>query len=169
MNQKQDKHIVDILFVIGLFCIFALSSFFLISIGANIYRKTVAHMDENFNTRTSLSYVVEKVRQADAEGAVSIGTFEGNPAVILSSEVNGIEYHTYIYEYQGMLKELMERSDISLSATAGQDILAMDRFEITAVNDHLVQCTMKTPEENTISFYICIRSGGFEDADEKFF
>ena len=64
MNQKQDKHIVDVLFVIGLFCIFALSSFFLISIGANIYRKTVAHMDENFNTRTSLSYVVEKIRQA---------------------------------------------------------------------------------------------------------
>ena len=75
MNQKQDKHIVDVLFVIGLFCIFALSSFFLISIGANIYRKTVAHMDENFNTRTSLSYVVEKIRQADSEGAVSIGTF----------------------------------------------------------------------------------------------
>ena len=112
MNQKQDKHIVDVLFVIGLFCIFALSSFFLISIGANIYRKTVAHMDENFNTRTSLSYVVEKIRQADAEGAVSIGTFEGNPALILSSEVNGIVYHTYIYEYHGMLKELMERSDI---------------------------------------------------------
>ena len=111
----------------------------------------------------------EKIRQADAEGAVSIGTFEENPAVILSSEVNGIEYHTYIYEYQGMLKELMERSDISLSASAGQDILAMERFEITAVNDHLVQCTMKNPEENTISFYICIRSGGFEDADEKFF
>ena len=99
MNQKQDKHIVDVLFVIGLFCIFALSSIFLISIGANIYRKTVAHMDENFNTRTSLSYVVEKIRQADAEGAVSIGTFEGNPALILSSEVNGIEYHTYIYVF----------------------------------------------------------------------
>ena len=62
----------------------------------------------------------------------------------------------------------MVRSDISLSATAGLDILAMDRFEITAVNDHLVQCTMKTPEENTISFYICIRSGGFEAAAEKF-
>ena len=116
-----------------------------------------------------LERTLEKIRQADAEGAVSIGTFEGNPALILSSEVNGIVYHTYIYEYHGMLKELMERSDISLSASAGQDILAMERFEITAVNDHLVQCTMKNPEENTISFYICIRSGGFEDADEKFF
>jgi len=169
MNQKQDKHIIDVLFVIGLFCIFALSSIFLISIGANIYRKTVAHMDENFNARTSLSYVVEKIRQADTEGAISIGTFEGNPAVILSSEVNGIRYHTYIYEYHGMLKELMERSDVTLSVSAGQDILAMEQFELMEVNDHLVQCTLKTPEENTISFYICIRSGGFEDADEKFF
>ncbi len=144
MNQKQDKHIVDVLFVIGLFCIFALSSFFLIPIEQIFTARRWHIWMKNFNTRTSLSYVVEKIRQADAEGAVSIGTFEGNPVVILSSEVNGIEYHTYIYEYQGMLKELMERSDISLSASAGQDILAMERFEITAVNDHLVQCTMKT-------------------------
>ncbi len=169
MNQKQDQHIVDVLFVIGLFCIFALSSIFLISVGANIYRKTVTHMNENFNTRTSLSYVVEKIRQADTEGVVSVGTFEGNPAVILSSEVNGTAYHTYIYEYQGMLKELMERNDTTLPASAGQDILAMEQFELTAVHDHLVRCSMKTPEENTISFYICIRSGGVEDADEKFF
>ncbi len=89
--------------------------------------------------------------------------------MILSSEVNGTAYHTYIYEYQGMLKELMERNDTTLPASAGQDILAMEQFELTAVHDHLVRCSMKTPEENTISFYICIRSGGVEDADEKFF
>ena len=141
---------------------------------ATAYRNPDAPSEPNAENRRDephehLERTLEKIRQADAEGAVSIGTFEGNPALILSSEVNGIVYHTYIYEYHGMLKELMERSDISLSASAGQDILAMERFEITAVNDHLVQCTMKNPEENTISFYICIRSGGFEDADEKFF
>ena len=169
MNEKQEKHIIDVLFVIGLFCIFALSSIFLISIGANIYSKTVTHMDENFHTRTSLSYVAEKIRQADRKGAVSVGTFEGNPAVILTSETNGTEYRTYLYEYHGMLKELMERSDLSLSASAGQDIMEMEQFELMAVNDHLIRCTLKTPKESPISFYICIRSGGVEDADKKLF
>lgn len=169
MNEKREKHIVDVLFVIGLFCIFALSAIFLISIGANIYSKTVTNMDENFRTRTSLSYVVEKIRQADREGAVSVGTFEGNPAVILDSEANGTEYRTYLYEYNGMLKELMERSDLSLSASAGQDIMEMEQFELTLVNDHLIHCTLQTPKEDPVSFYICVRSGGVKDADEKLF
>ena len=166
MNQKQDKHIIDVLFVIGLFCLFALSSIFLITIGANIYRKTVSHMNENFNTRTSLSYVTEKIRQADESGAISLGTLDGNPTLILSSKTDDTIYHTYIYEYQGMLKELLERSDVSLQASAGQDIMDVEKFEMVKVNGHLLQCTLKMHGEDAVNIYISIRSEGFENVSE---
>ena len=55
MRKQEERHIIDILFVIGLFCIFALSTIFLISIGADIYGKTVSNTEINFNDRTSFA------------------------------------------------------------------------------------------------------------------
>ena len=45
MEEKQPKHIIDTLFVIALFSLFALSAIFLITIGANIYGRTVNNME----------------------------------------------------------------------------------------------------------------------------
>ena len=58
MNNKNDnRHMVDILFVIALFCVFALSALMLVIIGSNVYKKTVTNMDNNFDSRTSFSYI----------------------------------------------------------------------------------------------------------------
>ena len=52
MNQRnENKHMVDVLFVIILFCVFAVSALILVMIGANVYKKTVNDMDSNFNSR----------------------------------------------------------------------------------------------------------------------
>ena len=118
MKQKHETHIIDILFVIALFCIFALSAIFLISVGADIYSKTVEHMDSNFNSRTSFAYVTEKVRQADKNGAVSMGELEGHPALLLYSSQNDTAYITYLYEHDGYLKELLVREDTPLGPSA---------------------------------------------------
>ena len=43
MHKKaNNQHMIDILFVLSLFCVFALSSVILILFGADIYKKTVA-------------------------------------------------------------------------------------------------------------------------------
>lgn len=162
MKQKSNRHIIDVLFVIGLFSIFALSAVFLITIGADIYRKTVTHMDENFNTRTSLAYITEKLRQADQEDRISLGSIEEHPALILRSESGGITYRTYIYEADGSLQELMMREDLTLSAAAGQPILEVQDFALTRINSHLLKCSIRT-DEDSYSFYLSIHSGGLRD------
>lgn len=162
MKQKSNRHIIDVLFVIGLFSIFALSAVFLITIGADIYRKTVTHMDENFNTRTSLAYLTEKIRQADHENRISLGSLEGHPSLILRSESGGTAYRTYIYEADGNLQELMMREDLTLSASAGQSILEVEDFSITLINSHLLKCSIRTDEES-YTFYLSVHSGGLCD------
>lgn len=162
MKQKSNRHIIDVLFVIGLFSIFALSAVFLITIGADIYRKTVTHMDENFNTRTSLAYLTEKLRQADHENRISLGSLEGHPSLILRSESGGTAYRTYIYEADGNLQELMMREDLTLSASAGQSILEVEDFSITLINSHLLKCSIRTDEES-YAFYLSVHSGGLCD------
>ena len=42
MNRKPKRHTVDVLFVITLFCVFAISVIMLTGIGANVYESIVA-------------------------------------------------------------------------------------------------------------------------------
>lgn len=160
MKQRQERHIIDILFVIALFCIFALSAVFLISIGANIYGKTVSHMDSNFSGRTSFAYVTEKIRQADKEGAVSIGELEGRPALLITETLEGTDYIIYLYEHNGYLKELMVRKDTPLPPSAGQEILEVSEFSLTQINDKLFAFTIATDEENIYRLYVSEKSVG---------
>lgn len=163
MNHTQQKHTVDTLFVLSLFLLFALSSVFLIVIGANIYRKTIQHMDTNFNTRTAVAYITEKVHQSDKAGQLSVSTLEGHSAIVFSSFSDDIEYETYLYEDHGYLKELMMRKDLPLSASAGQEIVQVEYFTVSHINDSLLLCTIRLNGEEEQQFYIASHTGGLSD------
>lgn len=160
MEDRQQRHIIDVLFVLALFGIFALSSIFLITIGANIYGKTITNMESNFDTRTALAYITEKVRQADLENQISVGDLDGCPALIISSGTEENQYKTYLYEYQGTLKELMMKQDIQLSPSAGQDILTVSDFELSPVNSRLINCCITIDNEQSYDLFISVHSGG---------
>lgn len=166
MNEQQEHHIIDILFVIALFCIFALAAIFLISIGANIYGKTVSHMESNFNGRTSFAYVTEKIRQSDNDGAVSIGDFNGCPALLITKKAGDTNYITYLYEHEGYLKELMVRQDTPLAPSAGQNILAVSEFTLTQINDRLLSFNITTEDGVENSLYVSIKSEGGIDHEQ---
>ncbi len=160
MKLKQENHMIDILFVIALFCIFALSAIFLITIGANIYGKTVEHMQSNFNNRTSFAYITEKIRQSDTADSISVGELDGIPALLITNVQQDNEYITYIYEYEGCLKELMVRKDITLSPFAGQDIMMISDFQLKQVKEHLYAFTITTEDEAPYTLYVNTKSTG---------
>lgn len=164
MREKENKHIIDILFVLALFGIFVLSAVFLISIGANIYSATVKSMDNNFNSRTAVAYILEKVHQSDEEGSITVGDFEEYPSLIISSYSNDKEYITYIYECEGALRELTVRSNVSLSPKAGQKILDVDSFNISMGSDNLISCSIRVNHDEDYDFNIALHTKG--DSDE---
>ena len=54
MHKKTTtRHMIDILFVLSLFCVFAFSSVVLILFGADIYKKTVSHMRKTDQLNTT--------------------------------------------------------------------------------------------------------------------
>lgn len=166
MNQKQEHHIIDILFVIALFCMFALSAIFLISVGADIYGKTVSHMEANFNSRTAFAYVTEKIRQADAEGAVNISYLDDIPALTITQTIEDTLYITYLYRYDNQLKELMVREDTPLGPAAGQDIMELTDFSLHKISDRLYSFSLTTTDGDTCQLYVSTKStGGY--ANEK--
>lgn len=125
------RHMVDMLFPIALFLVLAASSLFLVILAANVYRKSVAREECNYESRTCLSYVTEKIRQNDENGSVETSTFDGCPCLVLKQTLGGQSYVTYLYSYEGQLCELFIQEGISMHAADGQKILEVRDFNIT--------------------------------------
>ncbi len=118
----QNRHVIDMAFPIVLFFVFAASALMVVMLAASVYGNTTDGLQVNDQSRTALSYVSEKVRQSDAQGGMKIVNIEGTQCLSMSAEYNGTGYVTYIYEYDGMLKELFVRDDAPISLKSGMDI-----------------------------------------------
>lgn len=126
MNSRS-SHSVNTVFVLLIFCLFAVCSLFLVLIGANSYHRVVSEMDSNNETRASLSYISNKVHAANG-GNVRIETLNGQKTLVIRSNENGREYNTYIYLYNGYLMELYTKADNGFTPGDGDKITPLTAF-----------------------------------------
>lgn len=160
-QRNENRHVVDTIFVLALFAIFAVCALMLVSIGAGVYQKTVDDMNTNYNSRTTYSYVAEKLRQNDTAGSISVGQIGNSEALILSEEVNGSVYSTYLYAYDGYLRELFISPDFIInesSAEAGQKLLPINNFTLEKTSSGLYKFSMTTDDNQEIELYISPKS-----------
>ena len=79
------RHVIDLLFTLALFCVFAASALLVVLIGADVYESSARGMDRNFGLQTSLHYVAAKVRQNDAAARSTAPTSTRGRAASASS------------------------------------------------------------------------------------
>lgn len=125
-SQQKKQHSIDILFVLTLFCVLAISSLAVVYLGSNIYSKTVDTMDTNFNTHLVLDYLTEKVHQGNAINQISIKNIDGLDVLCLQSEYEQRYYTTYIYHDDKQLKELFIPNESSFKKENGEVIISLD-------------------------------------------
>lgn len=149
-EKMRRRHVIDMLFPIALFLVLAASSLFLVILAANVYRKNVAWEEMNYESRTCLSYVTEKIRQSDENGGVEMGTFDGAPCLMLRQSFDGESYVTYLYSYEGQLRELFVREGVSMKASDGQQILVVNDFRIEEQEEGIfrISCTDDNGKES---------------------
>ena len=135
----------------------------LIILGANIYKVTMKHMSNNFDSRTSYAYVVQKIRQHDESGSVDIGEFNGRSSLIMKDDVDGISYDTYLYESDGYLCELLSRADQQMDLSAGTKIIAVESFDVSKENDRLFHVTIDPDSGSTVTLYVSTHCSQKED------
>ena len=159
MHSKYTaKHMIDILFVLVLFALFTLSTVILIIFGANIYQSTVNHMHSNYISRTNVSYIIEKFRQADQYNGIAIGSIQDTPALTLMEDINGETYVTYIYAFEGKLYELFARKNLEMYPDGGQPILDVSSFSIEQTKPNLFYIHITTDDATDYSFYLTAHS-----------
>ena len=139
--RTRKNHMIEFLFPVALFFVFAVSALTVILLATNIYRSATEHSSLNYTAGTSLSYISEKIHQSDENGSVSLGTFDGLDALILEQEYDGASYFTYIYTDEHELKELFVKEGVQADASRGRQILQVKSFEMEAVSDHTFRFT----------------------------
>lgn len=138
MGQK--KHTINIVFTLALLGIFAMSALFVAVLGAQVYGKTVDNMDSNYNTRNSLVYISEKIKQSPGR-TISIDEVDGEQALVLSQKVNGKDYESWIFSNGGKLKEVMIPKGNKVKGMDGQEIMDITKFSVE-VNDNLIKVSV---------------------------
>lgn len=138
-----------------------MSALVLVILGASVYRQTVSYMDENYTARTAYSYLTEKVRQNDLYDSVSLGQFENTDALVLTQEINNTVYATYLYLYDGSLRELFMRQGSDIGAdplSAGQEILSLKDWSLEMCGDHLLRIELTLEDDTNKELFIALRS-----------
>lgn len=158
-NKNNNQHMVDILFVLTLFFVFALSALTLVILGANVYKTTVDHMGQNSSDRTTYAYIAQKLRQCDDnEHIVTVGNFGDSDAFIITSEVNDTLYNTYLYKYDNHLYELLSRSDLDMEPSDGSAIMELNRFDIDQIDNTLYKLTLSDSNNEDMTIYLSSHS-----------
>lgn len=153
------RHMIDIIFVLSLFCVFTVSSAVILLFGADIYKNTAYSMDFSFSSRTSAAYVTEKVRQSDTYDSICIDESKGYERLVMTREIDGVTYATSLYEHDGFLCELFAREDIALPADAGQQVIALTGLDFELVSDSLLAVRFVDEAKRDTEIYINLHCG----------
>ena len=143
MNKRR-KHSIDVVFALALFCTFAVSVLMVLMMGASSYRSVTDSMNENYEDKTGTGYIAEKIRHSDSRGGIAAGQFDGNDALLLTQDIDGTDYITYIYYYDGYIRELLTENGSGMTAEAGEKVLEASGFEVETAENGMfkITCTM---------------------------
>ncbi len=148
MNGKR-KPFLDTFFVFTLFFAYTLSSLLLSIMGANVYTNTVQVSQDNYDVRTSVLYLSQKVRQSEQIDAISIQQFNGADALVITETFGEYKFDTWIYIENGYLCEALLSEGISLISGAGQNIMPLSSMAFDLDDTGLLSMDVITESGDT--------------------
>lgn len=154
----REAHRIDSIFIMLLFFLFALTAFVLIMIGVRQYKATANAMDYNYEIRTVTSYLREKTRQNSSNSSISIETIDGTNALCLKNTLNNTIYNTYIYYYDGSLREMYIQEGTPFTLNLGQQIVTISGFDMVKTDDGLIIVTISDSFGGTTDMYLSANS-----------
>ena len=93
-------------------------------------------------------------------GGISVETFEGVDALVLLEEIDGIEYETRVYCYDGYLRELFAEAGGEFLPGDGEQILKAQALSVQRDGQTLkAELTDPNGEVQELTLYLRSREG----------
>lgn len=164
---RKNKSIVDFLFILALFGAFAITALFVVLFGARIYESTVGNMSSNYEKRTAMSYLTEKIRSHDYPGGVEVSDTGNEGSVLrLYQEAGDKRYVTYLFVHEGFLKEFTADEEYDFDYDTGTPILGINDFSVKQEGSALYRFNIEASDGEKTEFFVTLYSQADGDGDE---
>ena len=124
--MNRNKHVIDLIFPLSLFFVFISSCVIVLILSFHVYKETIDLEQVNYESRTALSYIVQKIHQNDTSQAISLCQKEKRDVLVIKDQ----NYVTYIYEDDGYLKELFVQEDVTFNKKDGKKIIPVSHLKM---------------------------------------
>lgn len=133
--RDTDSGGTAVLLLIGLFAVLAVG---VLSYGVAVYRHLTGLSEETYFQRTALSYFANQIRTFDASGSVTLGTLADVDAIVLRDTMDHTTYVTYLYYYDGAIRQLAMQEGTQLTPADGDALLPAGGLDLSRTEDSLV-------------------------------
>lgn len=107
---------------------FVLCTLFVVLIGSGVLDSITRRSDNNFETMITKQYIINKVHENDKRGLIDVVELEGE--TVLKIDIPDSNYSSYIYYYDGGLRELVADLNDGLGLKDGIKVLDCKEFKI---------------------------------------
>ena len=139
--------------VLLVFTVFMVSVLLVLLSGADTVQQLTQRDKRTYHHRTAVQYITTRIRQADETGAVTTNA----DTLILTETLGGTAYEPRIYCCNGYLRELFCESGSAIAPEFGEEILPMERFQITRENN-LIRAELFLPDGSNATLTLLLRS-----------
>lgn len=145
--------------ILAVLALFAVSGMILANLGVIVYKNIAESNLENYELRTSLSYVRTKIRQADEKDCIRIEDGKRGRELVLSEkdETGGLT-DTVIYFYDGGLYELTHERGAEFEPEDGFMIVAVNGFSVEKAEKGLIKLSAQDSKGKSETMYVAVRS-----------
>lgn len=161
MNSKN--HSLGSLFIIALLLLLLLCAAAVIVLGLQAYQKSSEGYAENFNARTSLMYLTQKLHQHDESGTVRITQMGDSDALLFSDTAGDFVICTYIYVYNGSLRELCVLDSVTPTPADGWELMKASDLSLSVVDDQTLDLCATDAEGREYTTTFCLYSATLEE------
>lgn len=166
MKRRRGYTLIELVLVLMLLVLVSGVVFILAASGSQTYLRLAEKQNQSTDLRTGLSYLDVQIRKHDTQGALSIrsGPFDSQPSLVISQEISGQLYLTYIYLHDGYLCELFVADDTVITDGMGSRIAAINSMQFDTLADGSIQITLSRQSGDQAlisgSRTIFLRAGG---------
>lgn len=155
MRRKQIQHHIDALIALLLFGVFAVCVLAVLLTGADAYRRLTLRDQAAYERRACTQYIATKVRQADLADRLSVADMDGVQALVLGGDE---EYVTYIYCYDGWLRELYLWCEEPPAPQDGRELIQAEGLDLS-LEDGLLTVRVTQGSGRADTLLLSLRSG----------
>ncbi|MDL2224912.1 DUF4860 domain-containing protein [Eubacteriales bacterium OttesenSCG-928-M02] len=157
--QRSRRHMIDVLFVIALFCVFAVTSLLVVLFGADVYKGIGEDMADNYNIRTSLNFLTEKIRQHDGTGDIILTKFGGEDALLFEREMSdGRIRQNWIFISNNTLQEMSAIKGLDVGGWVGTPIMEIKGLSLVLKEHNILEISITTLDGEVLAAPILLKA-----------